>query len=46
MLAALENMHALHRAILFSLDLSLNYIKVSGIPSGNKLIKTVRYPYM
>ena len=22
------------------------YIKVSGIPSGNKLIKTIRYPHM
>ena len=22
------------------------YIKVSGIPSGDKLIKTIRYPHM
>ena len=22
------------------------YIKVSGIPSGKKLIKTIRYPHM
>ena len=24
----------------------LYYIKVSGIASGNKLIKTIRYPHM
>ena len=27
------------------LDL-IHYIKVSGIASGNKLIKTIRYPHM
>ena len=26
--------------------LFIYYIKVSGIPSGNKLIKTIRYPHM
>ena len=26
--------------------LTIYYIKVSGIPSGNKLIKTIRYPHM
>ena len=25
---------------------SIYYVKVSGIPSGNKLIKTIRYPHM
>ena len=27
-------------------DMIFYYIKVSGIPSGDKLIKTIRYPHM
>ena len=30
----------------FALSKSHYYIKVSGIASGNKLIKTIRYPHM
>ena len=29
-----------------NLNTDIYYIKVSGIPSGNKLIKTIRYPHM
>ena len=29
-----------------SIKISCYYIKVSGIPSGNKFIKTIRYPHM
>ena len=29
-----------------SLIMTIYYIKVSGIASGNKLIKTIRYPHM
>ena len=25
---------------------TIYYVKVSGIPSGNRLIKTIRYPHM
>ena len=28
------------------LNILIYYIKVSGIPSGNKLIKTIQYPHM
>ena len=27
-------------------NIIIYYIKVSGIPSGKKLIKTIRYPHM
>ena len=29
-----------------NLKIGIYYIKVSGIPNGNKLIKTIRYPHM
>ena len=34
------------RKLYPSLEKFVYYIKVSGIPSGNKLIKTIRYPHM
>ena len=32
--------------IIIIIIISNYYVKVSGIPSGNKFIKTIRYPHM
>ena len=34
------------RSYTNELKINFYYIKVSGIASGNKLIKTIRYPHM
>ena len=38
--------HDITRRSFLSKNIHFYYIKVSGIPSGNKLIKTMRYPHM